>query len=134
MCKQLLAFLTVFITLISCGKDEGKLPEIKFKIGGAYISRDTSIKCGTTILMGIDASKSEERDVLKKFNITLSNNGGSEKSLLDKILTKSEEDKYSFDYNYTLDTANGQLNKFIFTIVNRDGIINQVSLTVNQFR
>ena len=114
----------------SCEKDEGKLPSISFKTGGTYISSDATVTGGTTIMMGIEASKSEDRDVLKKFNISRSVNGGAETSLQDKSLSSSEEDKFSTDFNFTLDTTKGQTNKFIYTITNRDGLTNQVALTV----
>jgi hypothetical protein len=114
----------------SCEKDEGKLPNISFKTGGSYISGDASIAGGTTILMGIDASKAEDRDVLKKFNISRSVNGGAEASLQDKSLSSSEEDNFSTDFSFKLDTTKGQTNKFIYTITNRDGLTNQVALTV----
>lgn len=114
----------------SCEKDEGKLPNISFKTGGSYISSDATIAGGTTILMGIDASKSEDRDVLKKFNISRSVNGGAESSLQDKSLSSSEEDKFSTDFSFKLDTIKGQTNKFIYTVTNRDGLTNQVALTV----
>ncbi len=118
------------LLLSSCEKDEGKLPSISFKTGGTYISSDATITGGTTILMGIEASKSEDRDVLKKFNISRSVNGGAETSLQDKSLSSSEEDTFSTDFNFTLDTTKGQTNKFIYTITNRDGLTNQVALTV----
>lgn len=114
----------------SCEKDEGKLPNISFKTGGSYISSDATIAGGSTILMGIDASKSEDRDVLKKFNISRSVNGGAESSLQDKSLSSSEEDKFSTDFSFKLDTIKGQTNKFIYTVTNRDGLTNQVALTV----
>ncbi len=118
------------LLLSSCEKDEGKLPIISFKTGGTYISSDATITGGTTILMGIEASKSEDRDVLKKFNISRSVNGGAETSLQDKSLSSSEEDTFSTDFNFTLDTTKGQTNKFNYTITNRDGLTNQVALTV----
>ncbi len=118
------------LLLSSCEKDEGKLPSISFKTGGTYISSDATITGGTTIMMGIEASKSEDRDVLKKFNISRSVNGGAETSLQDKSLSSSEEDTFSTDFNFTLDTTKGQTNKFIYTITNRDGLTNQVALTV----
>lgn len=123
-------FPAAMLLFASCEKDEGKLPNISFKTGGSYISSDATIAGGTTILMGIDASKSEDRDVLKKFNISRSVNGGAESSLQDKSLSSSEEDKFSTDFSFKLDTIKGQTNKFIYTVTNRDGLTNQVALTV----
>ena len=120
-----------FIALIcSCEKDEGKLPNISFKTGWSYISSDVSKAKGSNITIGIDASKAEDKDVLKKFNISRSINGGAAATVFDKDLSGSEGDNYTYDYNATLDTIAGQLNKYTFTITNRDGLTNQLSLNV----
>jgi hypothetical protein len=110
--------------------DKGLLPNIAFKTGGNYLSVDTTKAGKSSITMGINASKSESADVLKKFNISKSVNGAATTSLLDKDLTGAEGDTFSMDYTTTLDSIRGQKNKYIFTVTNRDGLVNQVSLTV----
>lgn len=122
--------ITTLICIASCEKDEGKLPNISFKSGGNYISTDSTLTKGSNIVIGITASKAEDKDVLKKFNISKSVNGGASVSLLDKDLSGNDGDNYSYDFNTTLDTTTGQKSKYIFTVTNRDGITNQVSLTV----
>ena len=79
--------------------------------------------------MGITASKAEDKDVLKKFNISKSTNGATAVSIFDKDLSGTEADSYSYDYSAVMDTVSGQKNNYIFTITNRDGLTNQVSLT-----
>ncbi|NVO21638.1 MAG: hypothetical protein HXX13_18200 [Bacteroidetes bacterium] len=119
-----LAFLT------SCEKDSGKLPNISFKTGGTYVSKDTTLPAGTAITIGINASKAESKDVLKKFNISQSVNGSSATTVYDKGLSGSEGDSYAYDYATTVATTAGQTSKYTFTVTNRDGLTNQVFLTV----
>ncbi len=128
--KSLLIAALALLAFASCEKDEGNLPNISFKTGGSYISSDDTITAGSAILIGINASKSEDRDVLKKFNISKSVNGGASVSIENRDLGKSDEDNFSFDFNSTLDTTNNQSSKYIFTVTNRDGLTNSVSVTL----
>lgn len=123
-------FLSVVVFFASCEKDEGKLPNISFKTGGSYISSDATVTGGASFTVGINASKSEDKDVLKKFNISRSINGATATSVFDKDLSGSEGDTFSYDYTATADAAPGQTNKYTFTVTNRDGLVNQVSLTI----
>ncbi|MCB0518340.1 MAG: hypothetical protein H6577_06175 [Lewinellaceae bacterium] len=117
-------------TITSCEKDEGKLPDISFKTGGSYVSADTTLPIGSTVTMGIDAAKTEDKDVLKRFNISKSINGGTAESVFDKDLSGSEGDNYSYDFTTTLDSVANQVNRYTFTVTNRDGLTNQVSLSI----
>ena len=131
--KNILKALMLFSTLAiisSCETDQGLLPTISFKTGGNYISSDTTLVGGSSITIGINASKSESVDVLKKFNISKSVNAVTAASVYSKDLNGSEGDSYTYDYPTILDTIHGQTNKFIFTVTNRDGLVNQVALTV----
>lgn len=80
--------------------------------------------------IGITASKSEDKDVLKQFNISKSVDGAAPVSVFDKSLTGSEGDAYEYDFTTTLENVSGQTDEFTFTVTNRDGLTNQVSLTV----
>lgn len=122
--------LAVFACLASCEKDEGKLPNISFKTGGSYLSANATAKGGTSITIGITASKSEDKDVLKKFNVSKSVNGAAATTVTSKDLSGSEGDNFSFDYTTTLENVAGQINKYTFTVTNRDGLVNQVELSV----
>jgi hypothetical protein len=131
--KHLLKAIMLFSILLiiySCEQDQGLLPKINFKTGGNYISSDTSLTGGSTITIGISAVKSEAEDVLKRFNISRSINGLSAASVYSKDLSGSEGDAYAYDFATLLDTIHGQKNKYIFTITNRDGLVNQDSLTI----
>ncbi|RDC64817.1 hypothetical protein [Adhaeribacter pallidiroseus] len=125
----LLIGLTLF-TVTSCEKDEGKLPDISFKTGGNYISSDVTLPAGSAIIIGINAAKTEDKDVLKKFNVSKAINGGAPASVFSKDLSGSEGDQYSTDYTATLETTPGQVDQFIFTVTNRDGLTNQVAVKI----
>lgn len=127
---QTIALFLGLLFIASCEKDEGKLPNISFKTGGSYIATDVNAAGGSTVMFGINSSKAEKKDVLKKFAISKSINGGTATTVYSKDLSKSEEDDYSYDFSETLETTVGQTNKYTFTITNRDGLVNQVSATV----
>ncbi len=124
-----IAMLSAFI-IQSCEKDEGKLPNISFKTGGTYITHDDSLMACSSFVVGINASKSEDKDVLKKFNISKSINGGASVSVVNQDLGGGDEDNFNFDFNSSLDSTVGQKTKYTFTVTNRDGLTNSVSLTL----
>lgn len=117
------------LSLSSCEKDEGKLPNIAFKTGSDYKSADATVAKGAAVKIGITASKSEDKDVLTKFNITKSLDGGTETTAFTKDLSGAEGDNYSYDYSFTTRDQAGT-EKYTFTVVNRDGLVNKVSLTL----
>lgn len=120
----------VMALLSSCEKDEGKLPDISFKTGGTYLSADATVAAGSAIVIGIEAAKTEDKDVLKKFNISTSVNGAAATSVLTQDLSGDDGDAYSYDYTTTAAATAGVVTKYTFTVTNRDGLTNQVSLTV----
>jgi hypothetical protein len=122
--------LAVFSVFSSCEKDAGKIPVIAFKTGSTYTSASATLAAGTAFTVGIDASKAEEKDVLKKFDLSNSVNGATAVSLFTKDLSGSEQDNYSYVYNGTASGNSGDTNKYTFTVTNRDGLTNQVTLTV----
>jgi hypothetical protein len=131
--KQIIKSIAIlsFVALISsCAKDEGKDPYIKFIYSTGYTSADATIAKGSSIMIGITSAKAEEEDVLKKFNISKTVNGGAAVSVYDTDLSGADGDSYTHTYTTTLDTVSGQKNNYTFTITNRDGLTNQVSLTV----
>lgn len=127
-----MAFIALIATLAiqSCEKDGGNLPQISLKTGGAYVSKDDSLAVKSGFIIGINAAKSEKKDVLKKFNISKSVDGAASVSVLNRDLGSSEEDNFSFDYNDSMSSVVGQKTKYIFTITNRDGLTNSVSVTL----
>lgn len=127
---QSLSIIGLLTLAVSCEKDEGKLPDISFKTGGSYVSSDATVNKGSKVLMGIDASKSEKKDVLKKFNISKSLNGAALISVYDQDLSGGDGDNFSYDYTASVDSVAGKTAQYIFTVTNRDGLTNQVALTL----
>ncbi len=130
--SALLTFTTSSLLLFisGCEMDEGKLPNISFKTGGNYLTSNDTLVGKSSLLIGIDASKSETEDVLKKFDVSKSVNGASAVSVFNKSLSGNEGNNYNYDYNSTVDSIPGTNTKYIFTVTNRDGLTNQVSITV----
>lgn len=134
---SILSWATCFLLLVaiifnSCKEesDPGILPNIVFKTGTGYISASQNIAKGSNVKIGINANKTEDVDVLKSFNISRSINGAADVSVYQKSLSVAEGDNFSYDYTATLDTVAGETEKFTFTITNRDGLTNQVNLTL----
>ncbi|CAN5239551.1 hypothetical protein BH09BAC1_BH09BAC1_03580 [soil metagenome] len=128
-------FLMLFVaffaaaSLSSCEKDEGTLPAISFKTGAGYTAADVTVAAGDTFKVGINAAKTEDKDVLKTFNISRKYDAGTDATVYNVALTSAQGDNYSYDYDIITRTTAGT-EKYTFTITNRDGLVNQVSLTV----
>jgi hypothetical protein len=131
--KHVLTFLLFSLLALSfgsCSKDEGKKPEISFRTGAGYTSSDATVMNGSDVLIGIHCAKSEDVDVLKHFNASVSVDGSANTSLDDVELTGADGDVYDVDYTFTVPPEAGHTYKLIFTVTNRDGLTNQVSLTL----
>ncbi len=127
---SLLAGMALLIS--SCDKeeeDEGRLPNIIFKTTAGYTAKDTTVAKGSTILTGILASKAETNDVLTLFVVTRSYDNGSPSNVYSETLTGVSGDNYSKDYPITTRTQAGT-EKYTFTVTNRDGLTNAVSINV----
>ena len=122
---------TAFINLSGCEKDKGTLPNIAFKTGTGYTSTDVTKMAGDSVLIGIIASKSEGEDVLKTLNISASVNGGTAATVTNGQITipTAQEDNFAGEYKFPALAVSGNI-KYIFTVTNRDGLTNAVSLTV----
>lgn len=126
---QLLIVAIAFSTFSSCEKDEGKLPDIQFKTGAQYTSADKTVAKGETILVGIQAAKTEDKDVLKTFDVSASFDGAASATVLNQSLSGSQGDNYEVDVPITARNQDGT-EKYTFTVVNRDGLVNSVTLTL----
>lgn len=126
---SLLLLAVSFSTITSCEKDEGKLPDIEFKTGTGYVSADKIVGQGEVIVVGIKAAKTEDKDVLKSFDVSVSFDGGPSTSIQTKTLSGNEGDNYEVDIPLIMRSQAGT-EKYTFTVVNRDGLVNSVSLTL----
>lgn len=122
-------FFSIIALFASCEKDAGKLPNISFKTGPVYVSADVALAPLSVLVIGINASKAEDKDVLKKFTISRSVNGVVS-TIYTQDLSGADGDSYSHDYTEIFSGLPGDLVKYTFTVTNRDGLTNQVSLTV----
>jgi len=127
----IIATVTVLLifTGLSCKKDPGRLPDISFITGTGYLSSDATVAKNTSFKIGINAAKTEEEDVLKTFNISVSYDGGASETLLTQTLTSAQEDNYTYDMVKNTRNQAGT-EKYSFTISNRDGLINTISITI----
>jgi hypothetical protein len=130
--KRIFTFAAIIMAttfLASCEKDEGKLPNISFKTGTGYTAADATVAKKATIKFGINASKSEDKDVLKSFDGSKSLDGGAATSFQTESLSGAQGDTYSKDVEITTRDQAGT-EKYTFTVINRDGLKNTVSVTL----
>jgi hypothetical protein len=126
----MLAIAVVFTAFFtSCEKDAGELPNISFKSGGNYLNHNDTVNVNDTVLIGINASKSEDKDVLKSFDASRSYDNGAGNSFISESLSGSSGDSYSKDVTVITRNQAGT-ETYTFTVVNRDGLKNSVSLTL----
>lgn len=124
-----IAFICSLFFFPSCEKDEGKLPNINFKIATDHVYQDKTVGMSDTLTIGIDASKSEDKDVLKTLDASVSFDGAAATSFFNTSLSGSDGDSYSRDFQIITRNQAGT-EKYSFTVVNRDGITNTASLTL----
>jgi hypothetical protein len=104
-------------------------PKLEFKSDPGYTSADATVAPNTAVLVGIEAAQSEEEDFLKTFSVSHSFDGGAEIS--DSTITLDESEHEDFEDDIHIITRNqAGTEKYIFTITNRDGIINSKSITL----
>src|SRR5258706_279945 len=127
---NILFLISVLAIVSSCTKDEGKKPNISFKNGVDFTNTDITLASGSQLKIGIDASKAEDKDVLKKFNVSKSVNGASATTVFEANLTGPDSDSYSHDYIEVIAGNVGDVNRYTFTVTNKDNITNQLTLKV----
>ncbi|MEP6617361.1 MAG: hypothetical protein ABJA57_12310 [Ginsengibacter sp.] len=132
--KKINQYILVSLTVLlicgsSCKKDPGKLPDISFISDTGYTSSDAALGKNEPFKIGINAAKTEEEDILKTFNISVSYDGGPSESILSQTLATSQGDNYTYDLVKSTRNQAG-IEKYSFTITNRDGLVNTVSLTL----
>lgn len=115
--------------IASCKKDAGNLPHIAFMTGSGYTSADASVDTNTVVHFGIACSKAEDKDVLRTFDASRVYDGGSSVSIENATLTGTQGDTYNAYINIKTRAVAGT-EKYTFTVVNRDGLKNSVSLTL----
>lgn len=126
------AFIALSLLTASCKKeeDEGKVPNISFKVASGYVSSDISLTKDTTVTVGIIASKAEDKDVLISFDESVTYDAAATgTSVYSESLTGSNGNNYTKDISIKTRSTAGT-EKYTFTVINRDGLKNSVSLKI----
>jgi hypothetical protein len=112
----------------SCKKEEDKQipPNISFKTGATYTSADVTLAKSDTILVGINAEKTEDKDLLTRFVATQQYNAESVTTILNESFN---QDTYSKDVTIVTRNVTG-IEKYTYTIINRDGLTATKTLTI----
>lgn len=125
-----LIIASVFVTgvlFVSCKKDKDQQipPTISFKTGSGYTSVNDTLHTNDTIVVGITAAKSEDKDLLTRFVATQKYDAGTATTLLNESFN---QDTYSKDMTIITRNVAGS-EAYTFTIINRDGLTKTLSLT-----
>jgi hypothetical protein len=122
-------FIVALVSFSSCELfDPHKPPSISFKTGTDYTSEDVTVAKGTTIKVGVIGNK--EEDNMKTYNISYSYDAATTTTTKETFtLSGSEEQHYEKDYDITTRNESG-IEKWYFTITDRDGNIAKLSLTL----
>jgi hypothetical protein len=128
--KIVLSTIVLISLLIysSCKKDEHIPPAISFKTGGNYTSADATLAKGASVTVGITGVKKE--DDMKTYNISYAYDGATTTTTKETFsITGSDQVHYDKDYTFTVRSTAG-IEKWYFTITDRDGNIAQLTLTL----
>ncbi|MBI1838056.1 MAG: hypothetical protein HYR91_12400 [Flavobacteriia bacterium] len=131
MLTKFLSFFILILTLLSCTKDQGKNPSIQFINALDYISSNEAMEPGQAFKIGVNTFKAETHVSLKTFKVTKSINNGEAEEVFSKRLRNTEKDDYNYLLQGNVGSTSGQTEKYTFTVTNRYGTTNQVSLTLS---
>ena len=116
-------FLFLFI---SCEREQEPLPSIELKTGAGYTSQDATISKGSSLTVGILATKAENN--LKTYNVSVSYDGASSTITIQNFTIPLDENTlYDKDVTFTVRNQTGT-EKYYFTVVDTDGNIMQKTL------
>jgi hypothetical protein len=110
------------IISFSCHKDEMIPPTIDFTTGAGYTSADSHIAPDTDFKIGVTATRTEDKDDLKTFVVTVSYDGGAETTIDNVTIPAAQAGEFTKDYDLTARNTAGT-EKYSFTVTNRDGLI-----------
>jgi len=130
--KTSLYTLTVIFAsiMLSCKKnnDPHVPPNVVFKTGSGYLFQNDTVIVQDTLLVGITATKTE--DDLKSYNISVAYDGSATTSTFYNYLVQTTE-YTGFSKDVQIITRNQPgTEKWIFSVVDRDGNITQKNLTL----
>ena len=124
-----LLILVLFGTLtsMSCKKEKDPRvpPDLALKTGANYISSDMTVLQNDTLLVGVTATKTEDK--LNTFNVSYVYDGGASVSKSNETILGAEEDGFSRDIKIITRSQSGT-EKWTFTVTDLDGNITSKSL------
>jgi len=129
--KKGILFLVLAFGIISfsCKKDEMIPPTIDFTTGTGYTSTDSHIALDTDFKIGVSAKRTEDKDDLKTFVVTVSFDGEAATTIDNVTLPAAQAGEFTKDYDLTTRNAVGT-EKYSFTVTNRDGLITTRTITI----
>ena len=129
--KKGILFLVLAFGIISfsCKKDEMIPPTIDFTTGTGYTSTDSHIALDTDFKIGVSAKRTEDKDDLKTFVVTVSFDGEAATTIDNVTLPAAQAGEFTKDYDLTTRNAAGT-EKYSFTVTNRDGLITTRIITI----
>jgi len=129
--KKSILFLVLAFGIISfsCKKDEMIPPTIDFTTGTGYTSTDSHISLDTDFKIGVTAKRTEDKDDLKTFVVTVSFDGEAATTIDNVTIPAAQAGEFTKDYDLTTRNAAGT-EKYSFTVTNRDGLITTRIITI----
>ena len=129
--KKGILFLVLAFGIISfsCKKDEMIPPTIDFTTGTGYTSTDSHIALDTDFKIGVSAKRTEDKDDLKTFVVTVSFDGEAATTIDNVTIPAAQAGEFTKDYDLTTRNAAGT-EKYSFTVTNRDGLITTRVITI----
>lgn len=111
----------------SCEDEVEPAATIEFKTGTGYTALDGSVAIGSSVTVGVIATKAENN--LKSYNVSVAYDGAYTTTTVQNfIIPKEEISLYEKDVNFTVRNQQG-IEKYYFTIVDTDGNVVQKTLT-----
>jgi hypothetical protein len=115
------------VICIGCEDEDEPAATMEFKTGIGYTSKDTAVAKGSSLMVGVIATKAENN--LKTYNVSVSFDGASNTITVQNFTISSDENTlYDKDVNFVVRNQTGT-EKYYFTIVDVDGNIVQRMLT-----
>lgn len=122
--------LAVTVGFASCKKEEDEQmipPGLAFKTGGTYVSADVTLPQNDTVMIGINATKSEAEDVLTHLTVTRTYDGTTSTTIND--VGGLTVDNINWDHQIITRSVAGT-EKYTVTVTNRDGLTTTKSVTI----
>jgi hypothetical protein len=128
--KIFLAILSVAFVALSCEKDKRVPPDLSFRTGTRFISRDTTVGKDTAVVVGVIAQMTE--DYLKRFSVSHAYDNNAT-TTTDTTIALDNSANAHYETFYPIQTRNqAGTEKWVFTItdINGNTAQKQIVLTV----